>query len=396
MKVRDNHIFTLFRYFFVMIFLLFFACEEGNINLPTSMGELNGPIGITSIKGTNGYALLVVNSNYALKYSSGFISVIYVDAALSTYSFDYTNSKMIDNFGGQILLDSVNSRIYATNRSNDSVLVYDYTYNDNENKIEILAHAISDSSGNLISVGTNPYALALYSEGVNSTLLVTNITSADLYLIDTVNLEKITAKNGENRILLETTSDVVYHKGYGANRVSLFPDNSHAIVDSIYYNTLFFVDLNERALSGVAYLDSEFGSGGEGSRGIAISNDNKAYVVSRYLKSVLIIDLTKVIENGEELDVIENAISGSIPIGDKNSMDIEIYNNYLYVANYDAASISVIDINISEVIDEIGVGQGPTEIRIEGDKGFVTNFISDSISIIDLTTNELLLTIENE
>jgi len=65
---------------------------------------------------------------------------------------------------------------------------------------------------------------------------------------------------------------------------------------------------------------------------------------------------------------------------------------YVYVANTDSNSVSVIDINADRVIATIPVGENPIDIIASNESGkvYVTNSGSNSISIIDSKTNEVI------
>ncbi|MDQ4102080.1 MAG: DUF192 domain-containing protein, partial [Thermoproteota archaeon] len=68
-----------------------------------------------------------------------------------------------------------------------------------------------------------------------------------------------------------------------------------------------------------------------------------------------------------------------------------------YVTNMDSNTISVVDTQLIEVVNEIPVGDGPYGIAFSADGGdlsYISNMRGNDISIIDTTSNTIISTID--
>ena len=89
--------------------------------------------------------------------------------------------------------------------------------------------------------------------------------------------------------------------------------------------------------------------------------------------------------------------AAAINVGNQNDnygpdADTNLQVYYVYVANTDSNTVSVIDVNTDSIIATIPVGDNPIDIIASNNSGkvYVTNSGSDSVSVIDSKTNKVI------
>lgn len=97
-------------------------------------------------------------------------------------------------------------------------------------------------------------------------------------------------------------------------------------------------------------------------------------------------------------DTATNTVTTTVPLSaDSLAAVITPDGSRIYVANYDVASVSVIDTATNEIIDTIltTVGTGAFDIIVSPDglKVYVSNNLSGFVTVIDTTTNSVLTNI---
>ena len=125
-----------------------------------------------------------------------------------------------------------------------------------------------------------------------------------------------------------------------------------------------------------------------------ITSDGKTiYSTLRWFNGVLKIDT----EKNKVVDWIQLAQSKSFPQEGKASHGPGIHpdGKYLYLTSQILNSISVIDINSLQVIEDIQVGKDPNWIDFtkDGTTAVVSNTADNTASIIDCTANKVIATI---
>src|SRR5690349_15898235 len=90
------------------------------------------------------------------------------------------------------------------------------------------------------------------------------------------------------------------------------------------------------------------------------------------------------------------AINGTAQVG-KGPSGVAVGPNgtRVYVTNYDADSVSVLDPGTTTVVATITVGAKPFAIALNssGTRAYVTNSGANTVSVLDLTTNSVAATI---
>jgi YVTN family beta-propeller protein len=109
------------------------------------------------------------------------------------------------------------------------------------------------------------------------------------------------------------------------------------------------------------------------------------YVVDQDSSSVFIVD------------TMTKSVTGSIPLGTRNPIGIDVNHagTRVYVANAFSNSVSVVDIRANVLIANVAVGEEPVGVAIDPDGGkvYVANRRSGTVSVLDTATNTVVATI---
>lgn len=144
------------------------------------------------------------------------------------------------------------------------------------------------------------------------------------------------------------------------------------LVSNSAEDSLSLTDIKEKTLVQRIFLPLEENKK-LGPSDIAIDEERFLYIVNSYDDSIIKFDLL----NLTTVDLIK---VGRCPIC------IRIFKEKIYVVNCDSNSISVIDEKTFCLMEDISVGEKPTDIQIDKNdsKIFISNGNSHSISVIDL------------
>lgn len=118
---------------------------------------------------------------------------------------------------------------------------------------------------------------------------------------------------------------------------------------------------------------------------VALSDDGAtAYVVQSGSPGSLIV-----------LDTVRRSVLATVPLGaEPFALAITPEGDQIYVANFAADTVSVIDARDRREIATLNVGDGPSSVAIGGRSAYVANMEAGTISIIDLETRATTGTIE--
>ena len=97
------------------------------------------------------------------------------------------------------------------------------------------------------------------------------------------------------------------------------------------------------------------------------------------------------------IDLTTDTVSATVPVGNY-PVSIAISGSKAYVTNngfggYSDRTVSVIDTVTDTVIATIPVGDHPWGIAISGNKAYVTNSYDDTVSVINTVTDTVITTI---
>ena len=151
------------------------------------------------------------------------------------------------------------------------------------------------------------------------------------------------------------------------------------LVSNIGDDSLDIVDLKTKKTVQNIPLRKLLGKGENiGPNQMQIGKDGLLYLVNSYDDSLVKIDI-------EDLALINWIKVGRYPIC------LNLFNDKIYVVNSDSNSISIIDENKFTLIEDVSLGQRPTDMVIDkvGYKIFIVNANSHSISILDLNSNAM-------
>lgn len=116
------------------------------------------------------------------------------------------------------------------------------------------------------------------------------------------------------------------------------------------------------------------------------------------LTVLLLVVITIISNNISSIErVWADEVIATIKVGERpNAIQYNPSNGYIYVANSESNSVSVIDSSTHEVIKTIDVEEYPWALGYNPDSNYVyvSNRHSDSVSIIDGTSNEILKTVK--
>ncbi|SCY16695.1 YncE family protein [Alkaliphilus peptidifermentans] len=252
-------------------------------------------------------------------------------------------------------------KIYTTNASQDSLLVFDgYRYEflysiDLERNIHGIDISSDDrylylTSGSLEEGHENNYIMIFdteenqlvveYESAAKSPThisfsndgrfaFISNVVSSDVSIFDTA--------------LGRTIRTIPV--GRVPNNTKPAMDDKKLYVATLLDNNVVVVDLETNKVI-------EKIPAGEGTHGIAVTEDNQmVWTTNRFSSDVTII-------NTENKQVIKTLKAGNVP-----NYVIQVPNsNKMYVSNYESGDITVIDISTFETINTISVGEKPHEI----------------------------------
>ncbi|MBI3249308.1 MAG: YncE family protein [Deltaproteobacteria bacterium] len=224
-----------------------------------------------------------------------------------------------------------------------------------------------------IRVGKEPYGIVVSPTA--PTAYVANFKSDTVSVIDTTT-ERVT-----HTIPLRTGN-----KNKGPQGIAVSPNGDKVYVANGFSNSVSIIDTQTKSVVGEISV-------GVGPQDVALTPDGaRAYVTNFYSNSVSVIDIQT------------NTVIATIPVG-KRPTGIATSPladaNLAYVANslvkssgtFPEGTIFAIDTTTNTTTgDAIGVSFVPVKVAFppDGSKVYVANFLADAISIIDPTTKEIL------
>ncbi|UCD83670.1 MAG: YncE family protein [Deltaproteobacteria bacterium] len=302
-------------------------------------GVLKDPVGMT----VKEEFLYVTNANADKEYCSGFISKVDLDnskpnitnipAEFEGESFSY--------LGGIAISENY---AYVAERSSHSLLKFDL---DQE---KIVARTL---------VGEDPFGVTVTVVGPTTIVLVTNMSSDDVSVIDAGSMgliELIPLDYWTKPTEIAVSGEKAYVVQQNSSKISVI---DLALESDNYLKVIGFIDW-EGYCQGIA------------------SNGKELYVSKRSPNSLAFINT----ESNSVLDIIDL---------DSNPDGVAVKDNLILVANFGSDNVYVINAATNDLITIVEVGDGPTDIEISGDYAYVTNYLSRNISVID--TNTLKVTV---
>jgi YVTN family beta-propeller protein len=222
-----------------------------------------------------------------------------------------------------------------------------------------------------INVGDYPN----FIEGFGDYIYVANSLSDTVSVINPNNNAVVKSIDvGSFPTFIKGFGDYIYVANSGSDTVSVINPNTNTVVKSI--------DVG----SSPTFI------GGFG---------DYIYVTNFYSSTVSVINpnsntVVKNITVGEGPNFIAQTISTILPvyIKDLNISATIGHLGYIYIANSDSSTVSVINPNNNTVVKNITVGEGPGFIATAttpfGDYIYIANFLSDTVSVIGPNTNTVV------
>jgi gliding motility-associated-like protein len=221
-------------------------------------------------------------------------------------------------------------------------------------------NATTNTVVNTIQVGGGPSALSVSPDG--SRLYVVNTESASVSVINTATDQVI-------------TTIPVGSYPYG---IVVSPDGKTVYVTDQASNAISVIDAATNTVNSTITL-SEYAPWG-----ISISPDGAELFVADYLSNSLSIIKTS-------SGAVKTVEVGTTPIG----VSMSSKANLVYVANFGAGTVSVVNVQTATAVATIPVGASPTGATIspDGTRVYITNTGSNTVSVINTATNQVIATI---
>jgi YVTN family beta-propeller protein len=282
-----------------------------------------------------------------------------------------------------ITLNAKTGKVYAVNRAQDAVVVFDreketkasvkvgkqpvaLAINETTNRVYVANNAggsvsVIDGTHDVVlatvNVGALPYVLAV--NPVTNKIFVSNTFSDAITLIDGANNATSTIKAGSaDSIAIDTKRDRAYLIGWEGTSLTVL-DSELAVVGK--------VQMGGMHLWGMA-VDEAAG---------------KLYVTRAGNAQLAIVD--------EASGGVTNVATGAIPC----AVAMNQATNLVYVANHEDNTVTVIDGTQGKAVATVDVGKKPQGIAIDAkaNRIYVANVHGDSISVIDGARNVVITTL---
>jgi YVTN family beta-propeller protein len=337
---------------------------------------------------------VVANANISLTQSSG--SLVPID--LTSHTLLTGAAVSIPSFAGYLSVDTARSRIYVPDRGDDALLIYGYSLGGT-NSISISPLALptpADLTTNGMVTDDNPVSVALLrgATAADDFLLVTNLVSGSLTMAPAETLVPLDLNprdpilNGYTLISAANFPSIDRKPGRGANRMVPSPDGSLLYVTSTMTNDLYVIDAKDRGIE--AMLDLSPFSPSVGTRGMVISAANLAYIVHRGMNSLIVLDVSSVVDNGIDFEVVEPLLVDVIPLGkDPEGIALSPTRGEIYVTHSGDNTMMTIDVATRKVRTVTPLpGRSPGEVILDRAEKYlyILNFLSNDITYIDLDT----------
>ena len=151
------------------------------------------------------------------------------------------------------------------------------------------------------------------------------------------------------------------------------------ITGNIGDDSLSIIDLDEKKEVETLYIKDLTGINKRfGPWDMALNCKNQLLIVNSYSESLLIMDL-------DNKKIIDHIKLGRFPIS------VHIFMSKIYILNCDSNSLSILDENSLSKLEEVYLGEKPSDVLIDSFnfKIYVANSNGNSISVIDLVDNSI-------
>ncbi len=388
---------------FFFILSLVWGCTEAPLITDQNPDTLNAPVTFAFVPGTN--LGVIANANVNLSEEEGSLVAVDLDARKIL-----TDTKIsLRNFSGRMAFDVARKHLLIADRGDDSLLVYSYAVpGAGGTAISFKAVNVTDPAErtpNGIKTDKGPYDVMLQlgtshgdvayttnaESGTVSVIKLENLTPID-YQIDKEKLRGIPLISAANF----RQKDSGHPPGEGANLIVPSPTTGLLFITSTISNNLFVLNPMNQTVE--AMLDLSEISPTGGMRGLAIDNNEIAYLVSRSLGGILVLDVSNVVDDGIEFNVVDARFIDLIPTGRQpEGVALTTDQKRLFVSDLGENKVTIIDTASRRILDHVTVsGRSPGEIILDSARGvfYVLNFLSNSIDVLDETTGALLETIK--
>ncbi len=239
---------------------------------------------------------------------------------------------------------------------------------DNPGTVSVIDTATHKTVSPLLSVGTNPYGVAVFVKQTESLTFITNFGSNNVSVI---------------RTYLDVSYNPAFEKvrefnvGRNPYGIAVDPAGTYAYVTNYGDATVSKIELTSGNYSSVATIPV-----GSNPIGIVVSPDGtNVYVANNSSGTVSVIKTA------------DNTIAATLTVG-SNPFGVAVNPSgaSVYVANSGNNSISVINTTDKTVVTKWDVHlQNPWVIAVNtaGTIAFITNFINNSISLFDTSVNAI-------
>lgn len=337
---------------FTAIFLILFfwlgCAYTPDCNLPGS-NELANPSDLIEYNGN----LLIVNTDSSARFCNGFVTLMSIESGEVIKRYDIGNRDVSFLGKGALLQRDGNDYLILTERGADTLIAYDL------NKEEIAWR---------VPAGDDPLDIAV--DDTRDLALVTDLRE------DAVSLFRVYPPSEAGEIARISLPGGL--NGFRPSAIVLSTDRSTAYISGRFYPRIYKIDMNTLALRS-DYINLETSVSGLDTREI-YTHDNTLFVLMRSPPSVALINLTT------------DSFINFIPVRNK-PYGFALYQEQglIFVTDYQDNILLKIDINTGRILNETGLGDGPTEMLLTSDRRylFVANFRGSRISRIELDTWEV-------
>jgi len=283
----------------------------------------------------------------------------------------------IGNSPRNLAITADGSRLYATNREDDTISVVDTTTDAVVGTVELaegdgpegIAVTPDGATSFVVNHGSSTVAVVDNARGTPLRAIPVPTSPTDV-VVDGEGHAYVTSNDGASLVELDT-EEVLSALSIGARPQSLAitPDGSLAAVTDGQNGTLMLMD----AAGFTAPFDEI--AVGTGPDGVALTDDAEtAYVVNIEDDSVAVVDL------------VQGAVVTRIPVGDRPiSVALHPDGQTAYVTNNDANTLSVIDTASNRVIETVEVGLWPEAVAVapDGQRAYVVNAGDGTVTVVD-------------
>jgi YVTN family beta-propeller protein len=376
------------------VVLLAVACSEAPLIQPDGPARLNNPISMVLLPdGGGGYPYAVVaNTNIMVEQRTG--SLVPVDLDAKTLLTDATVE--IPSFSGYLALDPSRSRLYVPDHGDDALLVYDYALGVGGQPVTLTAVAVptpADRTTNGVVADDNPSDVTLLpgTTPADDYLLVANNLSGSVTMIPAATLLPLDLNPDDgllNGLILVSAANFKQENdkpGKGANRFASSPDGKLRFITSTLTNDIYVIDARDRGIE--AMIDLSAIAPKAGTRDMAVSTSNLAYIAHNTLNAVVVLDVSGVTDNGIDFEVVTPPLVDLIHVGKSpEGVALSPDEKTLYVTNQGDDSLSIIDVATRSVRAVVPLpGRSPAEIVVDAGRSllYVLNFLSNDITCVD-------------